>query len=356
MCWRLPLGYEWKNVWSIDVSGLTTQDDGWTPEEVQGYARLLREGAAIEGVAAIAGAMNVPYDNSTSSGDRTIGGRSVQMEFAEFTDGAREVLRLEVVKGRWFEPADDALPWRPLVVDEQFAREAYGDEDPIGKRFGVPPDDADERIVGVVADYRKGGELSIPVGMVIRRIPAGRDDVRPPQVLLVRAVAGVDAGFEERLVTQLHAIMPEWTFEPRALEDLRTEMFRSRIVVFAVGATIAGFLLLMVALGLIGVLWQNVTRRTREFGLRRAAGASQGDIRRQVIMEVVLTAAFALAAGAVLAAQIPFLGIVPFVGAGTIAAGAAVSCILVLATVIAAALYPSVLATRIAPADALRDE
>jgi putative ABC transport system permease protein len=112
----------------------------------------------------------------------------------------------------------------------------------------------------------------------------------------------------------------------------------------------------MVALGLIGVLWQNVTRRTREFGLRRAAGASQGDIRHQVIMEVVLTAAFALGIGAILAAQIPFLGIVPFVGAGTIAAGAAVSGIIVLATVIAAGLYPSVLATRIHPADALRDE
>jgi putative ABC transport system permease protein len=356
LCWRQPLGYQWKNVWSISVERLKTQDDLWTPEEVRGYARLLREGAAIEGVAAIAGAMNAPYDNSTWNGDRPFGGHQVQMEYAEFTDGAREVLKLEVVKGRWFEPADDALPWTPMVVDEQFAREAFGDEDPIGKPFGTPPNDRDERIVGVVGDYRKGGELSIPIGMVMRRIPVGRDDVRPPQVLLVRAVPGVDAGFEERLVTRLHAIMPDWTFEPRSLSDLRTESFRSRIIVFALGATIAGFLLLMVALGLIGVLWQNVTRRTREFGLRRAAGASQGDIRRQVIMEVVLTAAFALAAGALLAAQIPFLGIVPFVGVGTIAAGASIAGILVLATVVAAGWYPSVLATRIRPAEALRDE
>ena len=150
--------------------------------------------------------------------------------------------------------------------------------------------------------------------------------------------------------------MPEWTFEPRTLQDLRAESFRSSLVVFILGATIAGFLLLMVALGLTGVLWQNVTRRTREFGLRRAAGASQGDIRRQVLMEVVLTAASALAIGALLAAQIPFLGIVPFVGAGTIAAGTAISSLLVMATVIAAGLYPSVLATRIQPAEALRDE
>jgi len=356
LCWRLPLGYQWRNVWSIGVERLKTTDDTWTPEEVQGYARLLREGASIEGVEAIAGSMNAPYDRSTSSGDRPFSGHPVQMEFAEFTDGARDVLGLDLVKGRWFEPADDALPWSPVVVSARFAHEAFGDEDPLGKVFGAPPDDRDERIVGVVSDYRKGGELSIPVGFVMHRTPLGRDDVRPPQVLLVRAAPGVDAGFEERLVTRLHAIMPEWTFEPRTLQDLRAESFRSSLVVFIIGATIAGFLLLMVALGLTGVLWQNVTRRTREFGLRRAAGASQGDIRRQVLMEVVLTAAFALAIGALLAAQIPFLGIVPFVGAGTIAAGTAISSLLVMATVIAAGLYPSVLATRIQPAEALRDE
>jgi len=355
-CWRLPLGYEWRNVWSVRVERVRTGEQRFTPEEVAGFARLLREGAAIEGVAAIAGSMSSPYDNNTSSGDRPFGGHQVQMEFTEFTDGARDVLHLDLVKGRWFEPADDALPYAPVVVDEQFAREAFGSEDPIGKSFGTPPDDRDERVVGVVRDYRKGGELSIPVGMVMRRTPVGRDEDRPPNLLLVRAASGVDSGFEERLVTRLHDIMPEWTFEPRALEDMRAESFRSRLVVLALGATISGFLLLMVALGLTGVLWQNVTRRTREFGLRRAAGASQGDIRRQVIMEVVLTAAFALAIGVILAAQIPILDVVPFVGAGTIAAGATIAGILVLATVVAAGLYPSVLATRIRPAEALRDE
>lgn len=355
-CWRAPLGFEWRNVWSVEIDRTKTTDDTWTPEEVRGYQMLLREGASIEGVAAIAGSLNAPYDSSTRSGNRLFGGHDVTMHFAEFTDGARDVLGLDLVKGRWFEPADDALPFTPVVVSERFAREAFGDADPIGKSFGTPPDDNDERIVGVVSDYRKGGELSIPVGFVMLRTPLGRDDVRPPQVLLVRAAPGVDAGFEERLVTKLHAVMPEWTFEARPLADLRSRSFLVLLVPLALGATIAGFLLLMVALGLIGVLWQNVTRRTREFGLRRAAGASQGDIRRQVIMEVVLTAAFALVIGVILAAQIPFLGLVSFVGAGTIAAGALIASLLVLATVIAAGWYPSVLATRIRPAEALRDE
>ena len=44
--------------------------------------------------------------------------------------------------------------------------------------------------------------------------------------------------------------------------------------------TIAGFLLLMVALGLTGVVWQSVTQRIREFGLRRAKGATIANVRR----------------------------------------------------------------------------
>ena len=42
---------------------------------------------------------------------------------------------------------------------------------------------------------------------------------------------------------------------------------------------ITSFLMIMVGLGLVGVLWLNVTRRTAELGLRRAMGASSISVR-----------------------------------------------------------------------------
>ena len=111
-----------------------------------------------------------------------------------------------------------------------------------------------------------------------------------------------------------------------------------------------------VALGLIGVLWQNVTRRAREFGLRRAAGASQRDIQRQVLMEITLTAALGLVVGLLLVAQIPLLAIFGFIAKGALAAGAATAVAVVVGIALAAGAYPSWLATRVQPADALRDE
>jgi putative ABC transport system permease protein len=354
--YRAPLGFDYKNVWSIEVDRQKSSDDTWTPDETAGFARLLREGARIEGVESIAGALNAPYDFSTSIGGMTLNGRSVNVEFTEATDGFRDVLRLTAIRGRWFEPGDDVLTYRPIVVNAAFARVAFPGEDPIGKSLPRDPTEAESRIVGVVSDYRKGGELSLPGPFIIHRISVGRSDVRPPQTLIVRARPGVDAGFEERLLRALQAIVPDWSLEARSLESSRQASFRVRLVPLIVAGLVASFLLAMVALGLIGVLWQNVTRRAREFGLRRAAGASQRDIQRQVLMEITLTAALGLVVGFVLVAQIPLIAFASFLSPGVLAAGAVTAAAVVVGIALAAGAYPSWLATRVQPADALRDE
>ena len=73
---------------------------------------------------------------------------------------------------------------------------------------------------------------------------------------------------------------------------------------FAIGVILAAFLLLMVALGITGVVWQSVTGRIEEFGLRRAKGATARAIRRQVIVKLLLLASIALLPVALLA-QVP---------------------------------------------------
>jgi ABC-type antimicrobial peptide transport system permease subunit len=73
-------------------------------------------------------------------------------------------------------------------------------------------------------------------------------------------------------------------------------------------------------------------------------------------MEITLTAALGLAVGLVLVAQIPLISFVSFVSPVVIAAGAATATLVVIGIALAAGAYPSWLATRVQPADALRDE
>ena len=265
---------------------------------------------------------------------------------------------LEVVRGRWFEPADAALPWRPVVIDQDLAREAWGDEDPIGKRFGDPEagrEEPERRVVGVVRDFRKGGELSGVGSFVFYLKRAGHPEDRPARSLLVRLRPGTPAEFEERLTQRLQAVAPDWSFTVQPVADMRTSAFRFRIAPLIVGGLIGFFLLMMVGLGLLGVLWQNLLQRTREIGLRRAAGASRADVHRQIILEQLLLTTLGVLLGTILVIQIPLLdliGIRPeiFVG-GLLFAMAAIYFVATLC-----ALYPSAMASRIQPAEALRYE
>ena len=97
------------------------------------------------------------------------------------------------------------------------------------------------------------------------------------------------------------------------------------MVPLAAVGLVAAFLMLMVALGLLGVLWQNVTQRTREMGLRRAKGAAKVDVQRQILAEIGVMTSLALLAGVLVAIQFPLLDIIYFVEPHVYAIGLAIS-------------------------------
>jgi putative ABC transport system permease protein len=120
---------------------------------------------------------------------------------------------------------------------------------------------------------------------------------------------------------------------------------------------IATFLLLMVAFGLFGVLWQNTTRRIPEIGLRRAIGASAGDIYRQIIAEQFLLSSVAMLVAMLLLVQLPITGALGellnwqvFLGA------AAVSMAAIYLLSLLCSVYPGWRASRLSPTQALHYE
>ena len=351
---RLPLGFDRRGVVDVEVDMKTGTDDEWTPEQVATFALLFKELRNLPDVVAVAGAMTAPYDQSTYAGDWTVEGRAVQMEFDEVTVGFGDVLQAELAGGRWFEEADAALGWRPVVLTRSLAREFFGDVEPLGRR--LPGQETEDlRVVGVIDQFRKGGELSAPVNRVFYYKGIGDVRNRPPRHLLVRLRPGTPAGFEQEVVRRMLAVAPNWSFDARTLEQARSTARAFALVPLALAALVASFLLLMVALGLIGVLWQNVTRRTREFGLRRAVGASAAAVRGQLLLELVVLTVLATAAGVVMVVQIPLLGWLPV--PGHVYAGAVlVAFAMVNGLTLAAGLYPATLATAVEPAAALHHD
>lgn len=362
--YRRPLGFDWTDVWRVSID-LGTSFDQLGPEVYETLDQVVREAGALDRVTAAAGISNAPYDGSTdTSGLPMPDGTFETAETVGATDGLLEALDVEIVAGRWFDARDDAADFQPVVIDRELARLVFGDEDPLG-RYLDPADRTDpgesigrprRRVVGVVDDFRKAGELSGAGPFFIGRQRPTDMAYRPYRNLVLEMAPGTPAAYEEVVLERLGAVAPDWTFGVQPLAAMRETSFRLRLAPLVVGGVIALFLLAMVALGLVGVLWQNVVQRTRELGLRRAAGATRGDVRRQISMELLLLTSLALGLGTLLLVQLPVLDLLPALGAGVFAAGLLLAVALMYALVLAAAAYPAWLASRVQPAEALRWE
>ncbi|MBK6315816.1 MAG: ABC transporter permease [Blastocatellia bacterium] len=304
----------------------------------------------------IGGRARRPYDFGGSYTQTKIDGREIPYQQDEVTDDFADVLSLEIVRGRWFSREDDGVSPAPMVINAYLANEMFGMEDPVGKIVGQGDDDPGNRVVGVVSEFRKDGEFSSPSGFAFHRANLNDPKSRPPRQMLVKVKAGTGAAFEEKLVGRLQQVARGWSFEVEPVADARDRMLRVWLSPLATGGLVALFLLLMVGLGLTGVLWQNVTRRTREIGLRRVQGATVWDIHRQILGELLVVTTLALLVGSVIVLQIPLIDPFGIVNVSDLATAIIVSAGLIYALTFLCGLYPSVLAARVQPVDALRHD
>jgi putative ABC transport system permease protein len=138
---------------------------------------------------------------------------------------------------------------------------------------------------------------------------------------------------------------------------MRRSAMSTRMVPLIVLAVIAGFMLLMVAFGLFGALWQNTTQRIPEIGLRRAVGASAASIYRQIVAEQMLLSSVAIVVALGLLVQLPLTGALGDSLNWTVfgaAAGLSMGVIYLISLL--CAVYPGWRASRLSPTEALHYE
>lgn len=347
-----PLGYSFENVLVASLRTVAAMDETG-PGNAETYDQLLAEARALGPVLAVAGGATIPYTQGGWTSVSSFGGRQIESEVDAVTLGYDRALELHLVAGRFFAEGDEVLAWRPVVINARLAREIYGDGDAVGQRFGDPGADSEMRVIGVLEEFRKHGELSKP-GHHTLTLADGRQ--RQYQHLFLKVRPGTPPSFEEELVQRLQAVAPGFSIAVRPLSQLRDDNFRMRLAPLAIGGVVAFFLLAMVALGLVGVLWQNLLRRTREIGLRRAVGADRGEVHRQVLLEQLILTSFGVVGGILLVVQLPLLDLVSFLTPRALAGGLLVATVAIYLLAAACALYPSRLVSRIQPAEALRYE
>ena len=358
--YRRPLGFDWRDVWLVRVEPNVELE---TPEAQATFRadveRLAREIRGLPEVSAVAPISLAPYDDYEWDWTQDLeDGRKVGFDVNHATIEVPDVLRVRIERGRWFADGDATLGFEPVVINASLAREIFRDQDPVGQTLAFKDREGPPmRVAGVVEDFRKRGEFDVPRNVLFRPLSGGLSPQVQVRNVLIRLDAGTPAAFEEALVRRLEALQPTWTFQTRTLEEMRGQYVRKSLVPLLFTGTIAGFLLLMAALGLTGVLWQNVTQRRQEIGLRRAVGAAARRIHRQVLMELMLMTSLAVLVGLLLVVQLPAVRLEMIqVSPAVIGAGAFLAAALIYLLAALCGWYPSWLATRIQPVEALHYE
>jgi putative ABC transport system permease protein len=370
--WNAPVGFEWKNIWVIEVENpapppALKNSAGIDPQmlaNVHLLDRLARELRTMPHIRNVAFDCMTPYSNSEWGSVITVKNRKSDVTADFASDDFARVMHMKLLAGRWFVPEDEAAKDLPIVLDSDAANALFGSVGAaVGQKIaggGFKSDGSssnDLRVVGVIPPYRKGGEFSGPnTRMVFFRSSLNEPHAPGVRALILEMEPGTPVEFEAEVNSHLHAMAPDATFQLQRMSQMRQSNLRERFAPVALLAVIALFLIGMVGLGLTGVLWQTVTRRMREIGLRRALGASGSGVRRQVMAEVALLATLAVALGVIIVLQLPLLGIMRIVTGGEFAAGFVVALAVIYGITLLCGAYPSWLASRIEPAEALRYE
>ncbi len=349
--YRSPLGYATDNVWRIYVD-TRLPGKGHIRERLAGLNALKLAMRDLPEIGSVGWMEAGPYSHSTSIHGTKYNGVHVEAEVNAASDEMVDVLKIPLTAGRWFSHEDDGSKFTPIVINETFAQTLFGSESPLGKR-GT---DSSERIVGVIRDFRKAGEFSSTVNYQISRDNLDDTTRNPWGAFHIRVREGTTAEFQERLIRVLESVRKGWSFTISTLAQDRESDFKERLTPLIAGAVVAVFLLLMVALGLIGVLWQNVSQRRKEMGLRRAVGATAISVSRQIHGEQFVITTLGVAAASFLVLQLPLLDLIGFITPGVYLFALVLSLGLTYAITYVCSVFPGWLAMAVEPAEALHYE
>jgi putative ABC transport system permease protein len=355
--YREPIGFDGIDTWSVAMRFSDVPADAISPDTYDVLRRSLLELPEVRAVGFVSFA---PYTLSTwtTSFKSPQTGARVDTDTIEVSDDVAAALGMHLVAGRWFDATDEGRSELPAVLNRRMAATLFPGRPALGQRFTSAEDGPPRtyRVVGLVDAFRNKGPFMTPTNFVITRFAPHTSQSRVRTVLL-KVAPGTPRAFEAKLNQRLKAVRNDWSYEIAPLASMRASLLKEQLVPLAVVAVIAAFMLLMVAFGLFGVLWQNTTRRIPEIGLRRALGASAASIYRQIVLEQLLLCSVAVAVGLVLLVQLPLTGALGDALNWPVFAGAVLLSMAVIYLLsLACSLYPGWRASRLDPAAALHYE
>lgn len=268
---------------------------------------------------------------------------------------------MNIESGRFYTEGEDRSGARVIAIGYDVANVLFENENPIGKKVKIG--NYVFRVVGVTEKQGKflglfsmDNRAIIPLG-TYQRLFARRGwmrlDVKVDDEHIVEAKDEIIA-----IMRRLRGLRPEEKndFAVNQQDAFRQQYQTMKIAIGGTGLFITVLSLVVGGIGIMNIMFVSVKERTKEIGVRKAIGATQGSIMRQFLLEALFICLFGGCVGIILALGGSFL-IDKFVFPSTMPVSLAILSLFLSSVVgVVAGLAPSYKAARLDPIEALRYE
>jgi predicted permease len=293
----IDLGFNRENVL---LFSLVARPAGYSDEALDRlYESLRTRLASVPGVRRVSLSDMALVSGMMSAGGVSIPGMQgarTESSFMTVGPGFFSTMGIRLVLGREIDERDASNSGKVAVVNEVFAKNYFGGENPLGRRIGLGK--IEYEIVGVAKTARYNS-LKREIPPVVYTPYTQR--LRPPgQVVFELRTAGNPlslANTVRRIVAEAAPRVP--VFHVTTQSDQIDETISQELTFADLCTAFAALALIIACVGLYGLMAYAVSRRTNEIGIRMALGAQRSRIVWMVLREAMALCAAGLAVGLV---------------------------------------------------------
>jgi predicted permease len=274
------------------------------------------------------------------------------------TPGTLGKLGVALHQGRYFNSSDKGDDKRTVIVTNSFVSQHFPEQSALGKRVRFSAIDQQSSnwltIVGIVEHTRQGDNQRGDLPSVYR--PYSQDPV-------VQVTIAMKSALDKTVVTKIlrdtlssiDTKLPAYRVETYAQSVHRisasVRFISSVLLIFGIAAVV------LAGSGIYGVMSNTISQRTQEIGIKRALGADEQHITKELLMSGVKQLLWGGIPGALLGGALGFaMGTVMGVGIKAIAILTLTTVIIIGTIVLLATYLPTKKALQLEPSEALHYE